>query len=96
MYSKVIQLYVYIYSFFFRFFSLIGNYRILSSVPCAIQLVLVSYLFYIQQCVYVHPNLLIYHFPSCFPFGATQFYIQHETHLCQCIYMCESESLCIN
>ena len=29
-YSKVIQLYVYIYLFFFRFFSHIGYYRILS------------------------------------------------------------------
>ena len=35
MYSKVIQLYVYI--LFFRFFSIIGYYKILSIVPCAIQ-----------------------------------------------------------
>ena len=45
--------------FFFRFFSRIGYYRILSRVPCAIQQVLVDYLFYIQQCVYVNPKLLI-------------------------------------
>ena len=32
MYSKVIQLYIHIY--FFRFFSLIGYYKILSRVPC--------------------------------------------------------------
>ena len=32
VYSKVIQLYIYL--FFFRFFSNIGYYRILSRVPC--------------------------------------------------------------
>ena len=35
------------YLFFFRFFSLIGYYKILSIVPCAIQYVFVSYLFYV-------------------------------------------------
>ena len=35
------------YIFFFRFFSLISYYKILSIVPCAIQQVLVGYLFYI-------------------------------------------------
>ena len=34
-YSKVVQLYMYIYPFFFRFFSLIGYYKIFSRVPCA-------------------------------------------------------------
>ena len=33
--------------FFFRLFSHIGHYRVLSRVPCAIQQVLISYLFYI-------------------------------------------------
>ena len=33
MNSKVIQLYVYIYSFFFRFFSHRGYHRVLSRVP---------------------------------------------------------------
>ena len=58
MYSKVISLYVcvcvcvcvYIYRYiynFFRFFSHIGYYKILSIVPCAIQYILVVYLFYI-------------------------------------------------
>ena len=47
MYGKVIQLYVcvciyrfiytYIYIFFFRLFSLIGYYKILIIIPCAIQ-----------------------------------------------------------
>ena len=36
-----------IYIFLFRFFSLIGYYKILSIVPCAIQQVLVGYLLYI-------------------------------------------------
>ena len=35
VYSKVIQLYTYI--FFFRFFSIIGYYKILNIVPSAIQ-----------------------------------------------------------
>ena len=50
--SKLIQLYIYIYSFFFRFFPHIGYGRILSRVPCAVYQVLVSYLFYI--CVYIY------------------------------------------
>ena len=42
VYSKVIQLlhiyiYIYIYIFFFRYFSVIGYYKILNIVPCAIQ-----------------------------------------------------------
>ena len=37
-----------IYLFFFRLFSLIGYYKILNIVPCAIQQDLVVYLFYIQ------------------------------------------------
>ena len=45
VYSKVYQLYI--YPFFFRFFSHICHYRVLSRVACAIHLVLTSYLFYI-------------------------------------------------
>ena len=60
MYRKVIQLYIYIYLFFFRFFSHICYYKVLSRFPCAVQQVFVDYLFYMQQCVYVNPNLLIY------------------------------------
>ena len=56
VYSKVIQLYVYIQPFFFRLFSHIGYYRILSRVPCAVQQVLVGYLFYICS-----------KFPTCEP-----------------------------
>ena len=36
VYSKVNQLYIYIYPLFFRFFSCIGHYRVLR-VPWAIQ-----------------------------------------------------------
>ena len=36
MYSKVIQLYVYMYLFFFKFFSHLGCCIILSRVPCAL------------------------------------------------------------
>ena len=60
-------IYIYIYPLFFRFFSYTGHYRVLSRVPCAIQQVLISYLFYIQQYVYVNPNLSIYPFPSLSP-----------------------------
>ena len=42
-----IYIYIYAYIFFFRFFSIIGYYKILNIVPCAIQQVLVVYLFYI-------------------------------------------------
>ena len=37
LYSKVNQLYIYIYPLFLRFFSLIEHYRILSRVPCVVQ-----------------------------------------------------------
>ena len=36
-FSKVIQLYIHMYPFFFRFFTHIGYYRILSRFLCAIQ-----------------------------------------------------------
>ena len=37
VYSKVIQLYMYIYSFFFGFFTHVGYYRKLCRFPYAIQ-----------------------------------------------------------
>ena len=37
VHSKVVQLYIYMYSFFFKFFAHLGYYRMLSIVPCAIQ-----------------------------------------------------------
>ena len=36
MYSRVNQLHMYLYLFFFRFFSLIDYYKILNLVPCTI------------------------------------------------------------
>ena len=42
----MIRLYIYIYPLFFSFSSHIGHYRVLSRVPCAVQQVLISYLFY--------------------------------------------------
>ena len=64
LYSKVNQLYRYIYPFFFRFPSHLGHHRALSRIPCAIQQVLVTYLFYIQQCIYFNPSLPIHPTPS--------------------------------
>ena len=46
---------MYMYIFFFRFFPILGCYKTLNVVSCAIQEVLV-YLF----CVSVNPKLLIY------------------------------------
>ena len=58
--SYVYVIYIYVYTLLFRFFTYIGYYTVLSGFPCAIQQVLVIYLFYIQQQVYITPNLLIY------------------------------------
>ena len=41
--ESVVYKHMYIF-FFFRFFSHIGRYRVLSRVPCATQRVLISYL----------------------------------------------------
>ena len=64
----------------FRFFSHIGHYRVLSRVPCTIQQVLISYLFYIQSCVYVSRSLPVYPSPSL-SFGNHKFvyYIRDST-----------------
>ena len=48
---------------FFRFFSIIGYYRILHIVPCARQRFLVVYLFYVSA----NPKLIVY--PSLTPFS---------------------------
>ena len=37
------------------FFSHLGHYRVLSRVSCATQQILISYLFYVCQCLYVNP-----------------------------------------
>ena len=53
LYRKVVQLDTSTYSLFFRFFSEIGHYRVLSRVPYAVQQVFITYLIYIQQCVHI-------------------------------------------
>ena len=60
--------------YFFTFFFLIGYYKILSVVPCAMQYVLVGNLliFYILYCVYDNLQILIYSSPP-FPFGNHKF-----------------------
>ena len=73
--TAVNQLCMYIYPLFFRLLSHIIDYRVLSRVPCAIQQALISYLFYIQQCVYVNPNLPIYPSSPLFPVNCKFFYI---------------------
>ena len=84
--DSVIHIYVasQLARFFFRFFSIIGYYKILSIVSCAIQQVLYVYLFYIQQCVYVNPKLLIYLSPltPTIPFGNHKFLF----YVCESIY----------
>ena len=70
--EAVIQLRMYTYPFPFGFFSHIGHYTVLSRLPCAIQQVLVTYLFCIQQCIYVNPNL-IYPSPQHLPFAPHKF-----------------------
>ena len=54
MYSKVSQLYIYIHPLFYRFFPHIGHYRVLRSVPCATQQVLMSHLFYKDINIWGH------------------------------------------
>ena len=56
MYIWICVYYTYL---FFRSFSHLGYYRKFSRVPCAIQQVLVDYLFQIQQCVPVNLKLSI-------------------------------------
>ena len=58
---------LYIYPRFFRFFSHIGHYRVLSRVPCAIPQVLISYLFYIQTVISsINNNSFDFSFPVLF------------------------------
>ena len=71
-----------IYPLFFRFFFNKGHQRVLSRVPCAIQQALISYLFHMQQCVHVNPNLPSYTSFS-FPLGNQKFVF----------YICDSNSL---
>ena len=58
LYSKVNQLYI--QPLFFVFPSHLHHQRAVSRVPCGIQQVLISYLSYTQQYVYVNPNFPIH------------------------------------
>ena len=66
-YRKVNQIDRYRYThtspFLSRLFSHIGNNTILSKFLCALGQVLVTHLFYTQQCIHINPNLLIDPFP---------------------------------
>ena len=75
-YSHMTRPYLYFLFFFFFLpfsFSFIGVqlfYNVVlvstvqrSGVPCAMQQVLISYLFYTDQCIYVNPNLPIHPTP---------------------------------
>ena len=76
LYSKLNQLYIYIYPLFFGFPSHLGHHRALSRVPCALQ-VLINYLFYTQQCIYVNPHLPVH--PTSLP---PQYPYVRSLHLC--------------
>ena len=58
VYSKMIQLYIDMHLFFFKFFSHLGQYRILSKVPCAAQQVLVGCVFEDSSVYLSIPTLL--------------------------------------
>ena len=59
LYNKMNQPYVYVYPLPFGLPPHSGHHRALSGVPCAIPYVLISYLFYTWQRMYVNPNLPI-------------------------------------
>ena len=81
LYREMNQSYIYIYPLFFQFSSCLDHHRTFSSVPYSIQQILVSYLFYTQQCIYVCPNLPI-HLTPLSPFGNHKFVL----------YICDSIS----
>ena len=84
LYSKMNQLYIYIYPLPFGSPSYSGYCSALSRVPCAIQYVLISYVFYTQyqQCIYVNSNLPIPPTPSRPP------WYPYICSLCLCLYFC--------
>ena len=80
LYIKVNLPYVYIYPLFFGISSHLGHHIALSRVPCVIQQVLISYLFYTQQCIYINFNLPIHLLPLS-PLGIHMFVL----YICVCI-----------
>ena len=66
--SESVILYIYIYPLLFGFFPHTGHCRVLSRVPCAIQQILTSYLFYISMyfmCVYMSTPISLFIPPLC-------------------------------
>ena len=78
------QLYVYIDPSFQTSFHL-GNHRALSRVPCSIQQVLISFLFYTQQCVCVNP---LSQFIPPLPFPASVPWYPYILSLCLQLHFC--------
>ena len=74
-YSKVDQLYIYIYSLFFRFFSHWGHYRILSRLPCAIKYCL-TFLFFFFFWFPGSIHQLSWHARSLVPFQVSLYPMQ--------------------
>ena len=60
LYSEVNWLHIHMNLLCSRFFSCVGRYKALCRPPCAVLQVLIRYLFYMVQCVYVNPSLPIY------------------------------------
>ena len=48
--------YIHIHPLFFGFPSHLGHHRALGTAPCAVQQVLISFLFSTQWCIYANPN----------------------------------------
>ena len=71
--------------YFFRFCSLIGYYKILNIVPCAIQQVLVVYQF-IYGCVYtLIPTSYFFLFPLC-PLVTMAMSVSLFLFVCVCVF----------
>ena len=82
MNSTVIQLHIYLYILFYRFFFLIGYYKILSIIPCAntVGPYWLSVLFIVVCiCSSQPPNLSL---SSLLPFG------NYKCFLCLWVYFC--------
>ena len=73
----------------------LGYYRILCRAACAIQQIIVDYLFYIQQSIYINLNLRIYPSPHYLsPLGNSKFVFQaYESVSVLCISSFVSLSL---
>ena len=73
LYHKVIQIYIYPYPLFFRFFSHIGYHRVLGRAPCATQRVPIDHAFRIQWCAYANPTPPTHPSLTPVPFGNHKF-----------------------